>query len=319
MINTVKGGNMENYVILADATCDLSENIRSEIGMYDYLPGHVHIDDGRDFPFTLDWSHITRHEFYKLLSSKKCKVDTAPPSIPEYCDKFEKYAREGISVISMSLSSKISSTFNLATIAAEQTKEKYPDFKIYCFDTYRMSGAFGLLVVYAHILRSEGKSFDEVVAFLEENKYRVHQMGPIDDLFFVARRGRITMGKAIMGSFVGVKPMGDCNSEGYTSILANAKGMAKALDITVEYVKRTAVDVEEQYVLVAHSDREEYALRLKGMLEEAISPKKIFLTEVFTGCGANIGPGMVGVYYLGNKISDDLSQEKEVIKNIMGK
>ena len=69
---------MEKYVILADATCDLSEEVREAIGMKDYLPGHVHIDDGRDFPFTLDWNEISREEFYKILSSKKARSQQHP-------------------------------------------------------------------------------------------------------------------------------------------------------------------------------------------------------------------------------------------------
>ena len=65
---------MKDYIILADITCDLSEDIRREIGMTDYLPGHVTIDDGRDLPTTLDWSNISREEFYKILGNKKRKV-----------------------------------------------------------------------------------------------------------------------------------------------------------------------------------------------------------------------------------------------------
>lgn len=166
--------DMDQYIILADATCDLSAEVREAIGMKDYLPGHVHIDDGRDFPFTLDWNEISRDEFYKILSSKKHKVTTAPPNIAEYCEVFESYVKQGMAIISMSLSSKISSTHNIAGIAAAQVKETYPEARIYCFDTFRMSGAFGLLTVYAHILQSEGKSFEEVVDWLEAHKCAVH-------------------------------------------------------------------------------------------------------------------------------------------------
>ena len=310
---------MEQYVILADATCDLSAEVRSAIGMKDYIPGHVHIDDGRDFPYTLDWSEISREEFYKVLSGKKQRVTTAPPNMFEYVDAFASYAEKGIAVISMSLSSKISSTYQTACIAAEQVKEEYPDARIYCFDTYRMSGAFGLLVIYAHLLQAEGKSFDQVVAWLEANKRSVHQMGPIDDLMFVARRGRITMGKAIMGSFVGVKPMGDCNADGYTTVLGNARGIPQALDVTVNYVRETAVEIGSQVVLVAHSDREGYAKELAERVTRELSPKQVFLSEVFPGCGANIGPGMVGIYYLGRELSEEMTEERTTMNRLLGK
>ncbi len=310
---------MQSYVILADATCDVSEEIRKEIGMDDYLAGHVHIDDGRDFLYTLDWSEISREDFYGILSNKKLKVTTAPPNMMEYYKAFEHYVKQGIGIISMSLSSKISSTHNTARLAANMISEDYPDAKIYCFDSYRMSGAFGLLTIYAHQLKAEGKSFEEVCDWLEANKRSVHQMGPIDDLFFVARRGRITMGKAIMGSFIGVKPMGDCSADGYTQILGNARGMAQALDVTVNYVRETAKDISSQIVLIAHSDREQYAQNLAKAIEKEFSPKKIYISEVFAGCGANIGPGMVGVYYLGREISDEMTEEKEIMTRLLKK
>lgn len=144
-------------------------------------------------------------------------------------------------------------------------------------------------------------------------------MGPIDDLFFVARRGRITMGKAVMGSIAGVKPMGDCNEDGYTTVLANVRGIPQALEVTLKYVRETAVNIEDQYVLVIHSDREAYAKTLVERVEQELKPKKVFLTEVFSGCGANIGPGMVGVYYLGLPISEGMTAEKETMNRILGK
>lgn len=310
---------MDKFVILADFTCDLSPEIRDFIGMKDYAKGHIHLSDGKDIPGTLDWDNITRDEFYKMLSDKKNNVSTSPLNAEEYYEFFDAYLQSGYSVISISLSSKISGTYTFASNAAARLNEKYSDVRVYCVDSMRMSGGIGLLTIQAYIMKNEGKSFDEIVEWLEKNKTTVHQMGPIDDLFFIARRGRITMGKAIMGSFAGVKPMGDCDQTGYTTVLTKVKGMNKALDVTVSYVKETSVNIENQYVLVVHSDREEYANTLKSKIESQLAPKKVFISDVFCGCGANIGPGMVGVYYFGNPISDDLVYEKETINKILGK
>ena len=308
---------MKDFVILPDCTCDLSPEARNDVGMTDYIPGHVNFN-GTEFPTTLTWEHFTREEYYKTLSNKKAKITTAPPSPAEFAAAFEKYVKQGIAVISICLSSKISSTMSFAAKAAEEVRAKYPDAKIYCFDSYRMSGAIGLLTYYAYKLQNEGKSFDEVVAWLEENKRKVHQMGPIDDLIFVARRGRISMGKAIMGSFAGVKPMGDCNADGYTTVLTKAKGIGKALDITARYVQETATNIEDQYLFIVHSDRELYAKSLAEKLQ-ALNPKKVYISDVYSACGANIGPGMIGVYYLGEEVSEDMAKEKEIMNKIVGK
>lgn len=312
---------MEKYIILADITCDLSEELRSFCGMEDYVRGHLHIgsgDRGRDIVTTLDWTEISCEEFYKALSSKNTKISTAPPNVEEYATLFANYVKDGYKVLSMSISSKISSTYDFACVAAERVRSENPGAEIYCFDSFRMSGAFALLTFYAHLLKKEGKSFEEVIAWLEASKRCVHQMGPIDDLIFVARRGRMTMGKAVMGSFAGVKPMGDCNSEGYVTVLTKAKGIRKALDLTVKYVRETAVDVENRYAIVHHTDREQYALLLKQMLEEQMKFKKVFLAGSYPGSATNIGPGMIGVYYFGREITD-LSAEKAVMARLTEK
>ncbi len=303
---------MKDFVILPDVTCDMSQEIRDYFGLTDYIQGHVHINDD-SIRTSLDWTNITRDKFYKTLSSKRNKVSSAAASPEEYYQIFKKYAEEGYGIISMSISSKISATYNIAVSAMNRIKEEYPDIDTYCLDSYRMSGSFGLLVAYACEMKKNGKSFEEIVAWLEENKQRVHQMGPIDDLTFIARRGQISSGKAFMGNLVGIKPMGDSNTDGYVSVLAKVKGVKKALDVTVSYIKRVATDVENQYIFIMHSDREEYANLLKEKIEKNIPCKKVFVSDVFSGCGTNIGPGMISSYFMGEPVTENSVKEKEAM------
>ena len=144
-------------------------------------------------------------------------------------------------------------------------------------------------------------------------------MGPIDDLTFIARRGRISKGKAFMGNLVGIKPMGDSNQDGYVTVLAKVKGLKKALTATVEYVKAMATGIENQYLFVLHSFRETAAFVLKDELEKALPCKKVFVGDVHSACGTNIGPGMICVYFMGEKISADGEVEKETLQRAIEK
>jgi DegV family protein with EDD domain len=308
---------MSQYVILTDVTCDLSAEIREYFGITDYVPGHISISDGRDLETRLDWSLISRDDFYGALSNRQLQVSTAPASPEEYYEQFKHYAAAGMDVLSISISSRISSTYNVAVAAAERVSAEFPECRLYCLDSLRMSGSMGLLVCYAHELQKQGKTLQEVIDWLESNKMRIHQMGPIDDLMVIARRGRISMGKAIMGSFAGVKPMGDCNRDGYVTVLAKAKGIKKALNASVAYVKEIAVRPEEQYLIVVHTNREEYARTLAEKLEAELHPQKIFVSDSFSASGTNIGPGMIGVYFLGEAVTEDLSAEKEAMTRVM--
>ena len=308
---------MNPYIILTDVTCDLSPAIRERFGITDYVHGHVSISDGRELTTKLDWSLISREDFYTCLGDRRMQVSTAPASPEEYYEYFRKYAEAGTDILSISISSKISSTYNVAVSAAERVKAEYPERRIVCVDSLRMSGSMGLLVCYAHELQGEGKTLDEVAEWLEANRLRVHQMGPIDDLMFIARRGRISTGKAIMGSFAGVKPMGDCNRDGYVTVITKAKGMKKALTATVAYAKELATNVEDQYLLIVHSNREAYAETLREKLEAELHPKKIFISDSYSASGTNIGPGMVGVYFLGDEVTEELAREREIMGRVM--
>ena len=58
---------------------------------------------------------------------------------------------------------------------------------------------------------------------------------------------------------------------------------------------------------------------LKEKLEASVKFKKVFVGDVFSGCGTNIGPGMIGVYFMGAPISEDLAAEKEALNAAIGK
>ncbi len=307
---------MESFVILPDVTCDMSEEIRKYFGLADYMHGYTHIED-RPVKTVLDWSEITREEFYGALSNKKLTVTSATASPEEFYQKFCEYAQKGVDVLSLSLSSAISGTYNIALSAGKRVAEQFPERKIICIDTQRVSGSYGLLVAYALMLQKEGKSIDEVAGWLEENKHRVHQMGPIDDMSFIARRGRISHGKAFMGNLVGIKPMGDCNTEGYVTVLAKVKGIKKALSATVGYLEKMGRDIENQYIFISHSVREEYANQLKAMVEARFKTRGVFVSDVFSASGTNIGPGMISIYFMGEPISEGCEKEKEALNSVI--
>ena len=308
---------MRKYVVIGDVACDLSKEEMDYFKVDDYIPGHLVIDDGRELVTRLEWKDISEKEMYALLCDKKRKVTTAPANAEEVYAFFADYLEKGYDILSVSLSSRISGTYSFTVAAAEKLKEKYPDRKVACFDSQRMSKGFGYVVAMAALKKTEGLSLEENLAYLEKLRTTVHQMGPIDDLFFVARRGRISKAKAIFGTFAGVRPMGDYSADGYTNVIGRAKGAKKAMLATIEYVKRTIVDPENQYIFVVHSDREELALKYKEMIESEIKCKKVFFSGIFMGCAPNIGPGMIAVQYLGGEITEDISSYEKILNDVL--
>ncbi|MBR5124331.1 MAG: hypothetical protein IKU90_04295, partial [Clostridia bacterium] len=80
---------MNPYIILTDVTCDLSGEVREYFGITDYVHGYVSISDGRDLKTKLDWSLISREDFYGCLEDRRMQVSTAPASPEEYYEIFK--------------------------------------------------------------------------------------------------------------------------------------------------------------------------------------------------------------------------------------
>ena len=304
---------MNDYVIIADIASDLNAAMRKKFGVADVLPGHITFPDGHEETADLEWGNISSEAFYASMRDRKNVYKTSLPSLGEIMDTFEKYLVQGLDVLSISLSGGMSGTYSATIVAAKKLAEKYPDRRVVCFDSLRYSTALSAMCVFAARMRAQGKSLEEVHASLLKNKYCFHQMGSLDDLFFLQRQGRVSGTAAVMGTLVGIKSMADFNREGRCTVLAKPLGFKAVYKGTIGYMKRTIVDPEHQTVFVAHSNREKEARRLAALIEETFHPEEVVVTTVGQSCGVNIGPGLMAAFYHGTEISEDLANETAML------
>ena len=307
---------MKEFIIMADAGCDLSAEYQEQ---YDIkvINGHLVLPDKGDVPSFLKWEDISGEQFYSDLKKNPAGYATAPPNLTEFENVFEEYVKEGKAVICVTLSGAISGSIGFATSARKNILAKYPDAQIRIVDSMRFGPGFGLMLIHASILRSEGKTFEEVAAYLEENRNRFHQAGWLDDLSFVAKKGRITHPKAFFGTLAGIKPIGEFDSGGLTTVLGKAKGAKAAYSVLMKYIEATIEDPEDQIIFIAQTGRFPQAEAYKKMIEEKFRPKAVYINDVFPFCGINVGPGLMAAYYVGKPISDDLSDERALIEKFI--
>lgn len=306
---------MKSFVILADATCDLSEEFQKEydIGV---IPGHIALPDGTEIPAFLKWEKYSREDFYASLKKNPNGYSTSPANVAEFSAAMEPYAAENVGVLLLTISSGISGAFNFASQAREELLRKYPSAEIRIVDSMRFGPGFGLMAVYASMLRSQGKTLAETAQWLEDNKNRFHQAGWLDDLSFVAKKGRITQPKAFFGTLAGVKPIGEFDYNGLTTVLGKVKGAKTAYSVLLGYMEATIENPEEQIIFIAQTNRLPQAMEYKKMIEEKFRPKAVFVNDVFPSCGINIGPGLMAAYYMGKPISKDLSEERALFDKL---
>ena len=304
---------MKKLAILADGTCDLSASFQEQ---YDIrvLPGHIVLPDKTEISAYLQWETVTRDEFYADLKRHPTDYATSPPNTQEFANAMEEIVKDGTELLVMTISSGISGAYQFAFTARKQVLEKYPAAKIVCVDSMRFGPGFGLMVIWAARLRAEGKDLETVAAWLEENKNRFHQAGWLDDLSFVAKKGRLTNAKAFFGTLAGVKPLGEFDYNGLTTVIGKAKGAKQAYELLLNYMEKTGEDLSEQTIFIAQTNRLPQAEKFRDLIQERFHPKEIFINDVFPSCGINIGPGLMAAYYIGKPISKDLSEEKAIIE-----
>lgn len=307
---------MNQYAIIADASCDITAAQSKE---YDIrlISGHITYPDGPEKEPFSGWDDAGRDSFYKALSKNPDGYATAPPNIEEFKNVFEEYAKKGVDMICVTISGGISGAFNFATQAKKEVLEKYPNARIIVIDSLRFSVGHGLLVILAARLRAMGRSIDEVGAYLADNKNRIHQCGWLDDLSFVAKKGRLTHSKAFFGKLAGVKPLGEFDYNGLTTIIGKVKGAKKAYSVLLNYMENTIENPSEQTIFIAQTCRLAQAEKYKAMIEERFHPKEVVITDVYPFCGINIGPGLMAAYYIGKPISKGLVNEKALMEQLV--
>ncbi len=309
---------MAEFVVIPDSSCDLSAELRERFQVPAYLRGVVYCPDGRQMWADMDWNEISPEEYFDSMKGKSdvlYKTAFAPQS--ELENVLIPFLEEGKDILLLTLSSGLSGTYQFFSLVAKELMEKYPERKVLCVDSLRYSTAEAILLIHANMKKAEGATIEETADYLNRIKHRIRQMGPLDDLYFCVKTGRISNLKAFFGTMVGVHCLGEFNQKGMPEVIGKVKGKQSALRATVAYMKEAVRNPEEQIVFVAHSAREEYAKLLAEEIRKEIKPKEVIINSVGMACGASIGPGLVAVFFLGDETSEDLTVEKQNLANVL--
>ena len=308
---------MSDFVIIPDASSDLTKPLRERFHIPGYIRGTIYMPDGTEAVADMDWELIDPETYYKSMSGRNVLYKTASSQRGEILSVYERFLKEGKDILAITLSSALSGTNQLCQQVAQELLEKYPERKIIVVDSLRYSTALSLLVIEASQKQQAGWSLEETAAFLEENKHRVHQIGPMDDMFFLVKTGRVSNFKAFFGTLMGINPMADFNRHGLAQVLGKFKGKKRAFDAVIEYMKATIENPQDQIIFIAHSNREESAQVLAKRVQEVFSPKEIIINPVGISCGASIGPGLCAAFYWGKEISENMECELALMNKII--
>lgn len=284
---------MNKFVIITDSGSDLPKELAEELEV-EIIPLSVLVD-GED---ARNDDQVDRAEFYAKLRGGKM-ASTAAINMEQFESAVEPLLAAGDDVLYIGFSSGLSSTYHTGKTAAEELREKYPAQKILTVDTLAASLGEGLLVYYAAMKRREGKTIEEVAAWLEENKLRLCHWFTVDDLHFLKRGGRVSAATAVVGSMLQIKPVMHVDDGGHLTKVTTARGRRASVKALFDKIGESAIEPEKQVYFISHGDCLDDANTLAEMIREKYGDVEVVIGYVGAVIGAHSGPGTLALFYLG--------------------
>ena len=222
---------MADYIIATSSTSDLPrtwlEARKIPFISYTYTVGDKIFED--------DCREKSRDAVYAGMR-RGDRLKTSMISEFEFYIFFKGLLDTGKDVIFLDMSQKMSVSYAYAEKAAAQVREEYPGQKFYVMDTLCISGGLGLLVEHMVERMEAGASFDEVVAWGEENKLNIAHRFTVDDLNYLKAGGRVSNAAALVGSVLGIKPVLYVPDGGTLDVAKKVRGRKAALKAILDGV-----------------------------------------------------------------------------------
>lgn len=284
-----------NTVLVTDSSCDLSAHYIRESGIH-VIPFTYNLD-GLDYEDDFGQT-LTYKEFYKKIREGS-RSATSQITTYTFEKVFKKFADEGKSIIYIGFSSALSSTFNNALMAKNNLLEEDPSIDLTLIDSKSASVGLGAIVYYAAEMLKEGKSKDEIVEWVENNKLKVYHQFTVDSLEHLKRGGRLSATAAAVGTLLDIKPFLIVDDEGKLEVAKKIRGRKKSIRALLETLKANIVNPQEQTIFINHGDCLEDAEKLKEMLLKEVKVKDVMINYVGPIIGTHTGPGMLCMVFIG--------------------
>lgn len=287
---------MREYVIATDSSSDLPEELVRRWGV-PVVPLSVEI--GQDRFRNCPEEAPDYHDFYTRLRKGE-PARTSAPNVEEFKEYFRPVLAQGKDILYLGFSSALSATCQNAAIAAEDLKEEFPEAEILTVDTLCASLGQGLMVDLALEEQKKGKTIREVRDHVIGQIPRLAHWFTVDDLNQLRRGGRLSAGKAVLGSLLQIKPVLHVDDEGRLVPVDTVKGRKRSIEALLKKMEETVVHPEGQRVYISHGDCQEEAERLAAMIRDRLPVASVTIGYVGPVIGAHSGAGTLALFFTGS-------------------
>ncbi len=272
--------------IVTDSLSDITSDMAKELGIT-VVPLTVFF--GRES--FLDRVTITTDEFYYKLTHDATWPTTTQPSPATFVDVYNKLAQETGEILVVTLSTKLSGTYQSALNAKSLAHERC---RIEVIDSQTVAMGLGLIVLTAAKAAQAGAKLDELVDLVRRAMPRSHLIAYFDTLKYLAKGGRIGKAQGFVGSILSVKPILTVK-DGEMAPLTRMRSMAAGMDYIYHFV---AGFPKIQELAVEHATTPEDADKLVERLGSLFPKERIYRSTISPVVGVHAGPGAMSVTVL---------------------
>lgn len=275
--------------IIVDSTADLLPQIKERVHV---VPLTVHFGDQE----YMDGVTIDHRAFYEKLIETDVHPTTSQASPAAFDSEYEKAQAAGEAAVVITLTSKLSGTYQSAMIAAQEYDH------IHVVDSGSVAIGSGILVEYALQLLEEGLDAKQIAEKLEEAKHRIVIVALVDTLEYLKKGGRISKTVAFAGTVLNIKPVLSV-VDGEILMLGKARGSKQGNNLLVQEIEKSGGVDFRKPVLLGYTGLSD------AMLLKYIEDSKhiwenglvhIRYTSIGSVIGTHAGPGAVAVAFFKN-------------------
>ena len=255
------------YKIVVDSSSDLTKDyIKDDDVGFEVIPLSINVLD-RVF---VDDEDLNVNDMLNAMASTKEKSTSACPSPA----RFQESYKEAENVICITMTSKLSGTFNSAYLAASEMTNN-----VCVIDSKSTAGSMILLVDKAYELIKQGKDFKDIVNELNRYRDEVTLLFVLDKFDNLVKNGRMSKIAAMVATCLYIKPL-YMASEGEIKVHEKPRTRRKSMERLVDNIANMSKKEKDRTCYISHCDCEEDALNLKKMIEEKYNFKKIVIRKM---------------------------------------
>lgn len=275
--------------LIIDSASDIPVSYAKEHGMT-YLPLPVTIGEKQ----YLSGVDITPQAFYEILIESDCLPVTSQVSPFAFEQAFRTAIEQGDTPVAITLSSKLSGTYQSACIAAANFGGQ-----AFVVDSMNVSLGQAILVYYAERLIAQGISAPALVSELDRAKQKIKVIALLDTLEYLKKGGRISAATAVVGGILSIKPVVSVVN-GEVQLIGKARGSKQGNNLLNEMVAYShGVDFSMPLTLAFSSLSDallqKYIADSHQLWEGRVSNLPVL--TIGATIGTHAGPGAIGVAF----------------------